>query len=392
MLLSMALLLLCGLMLYKIFSMIHLPGVLGLLVTGMLLGPYTLNMLNPSLLQVAPDLRQFALIIILIRAGLSLDVEDLKRVGRPALLLSFLPALLEIGGILLLGPLLLRISLAEALLLGTIVAAVSPAIVVPRMLQLMQEGYGRKRGVPQMVLAGATVDDIFVIVLFASALDGVMGGTFSSINLLQIPLGMAFGVFVGLVVGVFLYRWFSFVHMRDTVKLIVIISVATLLFGLEAFIGTLPYSGLIAIMVVGIAILKQDEPLAKRLSGKFEKLWVVAQVILFVLIGAEVQFSYALDAGLSLVLLICGGLVFRMVGVSLALIGSGLTPRERLFCHVAYMPKATVQAAIGAIPLTLGIPGGELFLTAAVVAILITAPLGAILMDRSYKKLLSLDR
>ncbi len=392
MLLSMALLLLCGLTLYKVCALLRIPGVIGLLLTGMVLGPYALNLLDPSLLAISGDLRQLALVIILIRAGLSLDIEDLKKVGRPALLLSCTPALFEVGGILLLGPPLLGISLEQALLLGTIVAAVSPAIIVPRMLQLMQDGYGKKRRIPQMILAGATVDDIFVIVLFTVALQAVVEGSFSYQALVGIPFSLIVGLLIGAVVGIVLYKLFRFFHMRDTIKVVIVLSFSIILLALESYVTPLPYSGLIAIMTLGGALLQQEKGLATRLSAKFEKLWLVAQITLFVLIGAEVQFAYALEAGIPVLILILGALCFRMLGVFIALWKSDLSLEERIFCLFSYMPKATVQAAIGAIPLSLAVPGGELFLTAAVVAILVTAPLGAVLMDLSYKKLLKDDR
>lgn len=389
MLLSMALILLCGLILNKIFTQLKLPGILGMLLTGMLLGPYALNLIDPTILAISGDLRQFALIIILIRAGLALDLQDLKMVGRPALLLSCVPALLEITGIVLLAPLLLGVPWQTAFLLGTVLAAVSPAIIVPRMLSLMQEGYGVTKRIPHLIMAGATVDDIFVIVLFTSALQGVMGEGFQFGNLGTVPLAIISGIALGVVVGMALHQLFKRMHMRDTVKIIILVSVSALLLVLESHTGVVPYSGLIAIMTVGGSLLKQNQVLAARLSGKFEKLWVIAQIMLFVFIGAEVQISYALEAGPLLVVLILGVLCFRMMGVALALLGTGLNKKERLFCMFAYIPKATVQAAIGAIPLTMGVPYGKLILTAAVVAVVITAPLGAILMDISYKRFLA---
>ncbi len=391
MLASMALILLCGLLLNRICINLKIPGVLGMLLTGILLGPYALDLIDPSILQISGDLREFALIVILLRAGLALDVKDLKQVGRPAILLSFVPALLEITGVILLAPLLFDISLIDAALLGSVIAAVSPAIIVPRMLHLMKEGYGAKKKIPHLIMAGATVDDIFVIVLFTSFLQGASGGELTLTTLITIPLSIAGGLIVGVIVGILLFQLFKLTKPRDTVKIIIILSTATLLVALENITRGVPYSGLIATMTVGGAILKQSTTMADRLSCKFEKLWVIAQIILFVLVGAEVQLSYAVQGGLPIIGLITGVLFFRILGVFISLIHTPLSKSERLFCAYSYIPKATVQAAIGAIPLSLGLASGQLIITAAVLAICITAPLGAICMDRSYKRLLNLD-
>ncbi len=391
MLASMALILLCGLLLNHICTTLKLPGVIGMLLTGILLGPYALDLIDPSILQISGDLREFALIIILLRAGLALDLQDLKQVGRPAILLSFVPALLEITGVTLLAPLLFDISLIDAALLGSVIAAVSPAIIVPRMLHLMKKGYGTRKRIPHLIMAGATVDDIFVIVLFTSFLQGATGGELTPITLITIPLSIFIGFIVGVAVGVLLFQLWKVAKPRDTVKIIMILSTAALLVALEEITGGIPYSGLIATMTVGGAILKQSTAVADRLSCKFEKLWVVAQIILFVLVGAEVQLSYAIQGSLPIIALIIGVLFFRIFGVCISLVHTPLSKEERLFCAYSYIPKATVQAAIGAIPLSLGLVSGQLIITAAVLAICITAPLGAICMDRSYRRLLNLD-
>lgn len=368
MLLSLALIFLCGLALGGIFWKLHLPQLLGMLLTGILLGPYVLNLLDSSILGISADLRQIALIIILTRAGLNLDLEDLKKVGRPAALLCFVPAAFEIAGMLLLAPRLLGISLLEAAVMGTVVAAVSPAVVVPGMLKLMEEGYGTQKSIPQMIMAGASVDDVFVIVLFTSF------------------TGLAGGILCGMLLVVF----FRKVHMRDSVKVIIILSLSFLLVTLEhALTGIVGFSGLLAVMSMGIALQKGRKEAAVRLSAKYSKLWVAAELLLFVLVGAAVDIPYAFRAGAAAAAVILGVLVFRMLGVLICLLGTELNRKEKLFCMFAYMPKATVQAAIGSVPLAMGLACGNIVLTVAVLAILITAPTGAFLIDFTYKRFLS---
>lgn len=389
MLLSIALILLTGLLLGGLFSKIKLPSLLGMIIVGIVLGPHALNLIDESILNISADLRQIALVIILTRAGLSLDISDLKRVGRPAILMCFVPACVEIIGTVLLAPLLLGISTLEAAIMGSVLAAVSPAVIVPRMIRLMEEGYGVDKGIPQLILAGASVDDVFVIVIFTAFTSLASTGELSPVSILQIPVSIVLGIIVGVIVGMVLVKFFRMFHMRDSVKLLIILSFSFLLIELQNQLeGIVPFSGLLAIMSLGIVIKRKYDILAKRLSGKYNKLWVAAEIFLFVLVGATVDLKYAAVAGVSAVLLVMGALVFRMMGVALCLIKTDLSRKERLFCMVAYVPKATVQAAIGAIPLTIGLSCGQIVLTVAVLSILITAPFGAICIDNLYKKLL----
>ena len=389
MLLSIALILLTGLLLGGLFSKIKLPSLLGMIIVGIVLGPHALNLIDESILNISADLRQIALVIILTRAGLSLDISDLKRVGRPAILMCFVPACVEIIGTVLLAPLLLGISTLEAAVMGSVLAAVSPAVIVPRMIRLMEEGYGVDKGIPQLILAGASVDDVFVIIIFTAFTSLASTGELSPVSILQIPVSIVLGIVVGVIVGMVLVKFFRMFHMRDSVKLLIILSFSFLLIELQNQLeGIVPFSGLLAIMSLGIVIKRKYDILAKRLSGKYNKLWVAAEIFLFVLVGATVDLKYAAVAGVSAVLLVVGALVFRMMGVALCLIKTDLSRKERLFCMVAYVPKATVQAAIGAIPLTMGLSCGQIVLTIAVLSILITAPFGAICIDNLYKKLL----
>lgn len=389
MLLSIALIFLCGMLLGSIFERLRLPRLLGMLLTGIVLGPHVLNLLDDSILLISADLRQIALIIILTRAGLNLDLEDLKKVGRPAVLMCFVPAAFEIAGMLLLAPKLLGISLIEAAVLGTVIAAVSPAVVVPKMLKLMDEGYGTDKSIPQLILAGASVDDVFVIVLFTSFTGLAKSGTFVAADLIKIPTSIVLGIAGGILCGLAFGELFKRVHMRDSAKVVLILSVSFLLVTLEHSItGVVGFSGLLAVMSMGIALQRKRHEVSVRLSVKFSKLWVAAELWLFVLVGAAVDIEYAFASGLSVVLLIFGVLIFRMAGVFVSLLKTQLNGRERLFCMLAYTPKATVQAAIGSVPLAMGLKCGDIVLTAAVVAILITAPLGAFAIDMTYKKLL----
>ena len=387
MLLSIAVILLTGLLLGGLFSKIKLPSLLGMIIVGIVLGPHALNLIDESILNISADLRQIALVIILTRAGLSLDISDLKRVGRPAILMCFVPACVEIIGTVLLAPLLLGISTLEAAVMGSVLAAVSPAVIVPRMIRLMEEGYGVDKSIPQLILAGASVDDVFVIVIFTAFTSLASTGELSPVSILQIPVSIVLGIIVGVIVGMVLVKFFRMFHMRDSVKLLIILSFSFLLIELQNQLeGIVPFSGLLAIMSLGIVIKRKYDILAKRLSGKYNKLWVAAEIFLFVLVGATVDLKYAVVAGVSAVLLVAGALVFRMIGVALCLIKTDLSRKERLFCMVAYVPKATVQAAIGAIPLTMGLSCGQIVLTIAVLSILITAPFGAICIDNLYKK------
>ena len=389
MLFSLAIMVLCALVLGGTMQKLKLPGLIGMLFTGILLGPFALNLIAPEVLNISADLRKIALVVILTRAGLALDIKDLKKVGRPAVLMCFVPATLEILATTFLAPLFFPITRLEAALLGTVLGAVSPAVVVPRMLKLMESGYGREKSIPQLIMAGASVDDIYVIVLFTSFLGMHTGNRFDAVSLLQIPVAILTGTAVGILVGLGLVQLFKRIHMRDTVKVLLLLSMSFLLVVLEDAIKPwLPMSGLLAVMALGGTILKQYENLAKRLSGKFSKIWVAAELLLFVLVGATVDIRYATGAGMAALALIVVVLLFRIVGVFISVLGTNMNVRERLFCAIAYLPKATVQAAIGGIPLAMGIGAGKTILTVAVLAILITAPLGAIGVDVLHGRLL----
>ena len=366
-----------------------------MLLTGILLGPYVLDLFDPSILGISADLRQMALVIILIKAGLSLNLADLKRVGRPAVLMAFLPAVFEIVAFVLLAPAVLGVDRVEAAVMGAVLGAVSPAVVVPRMVQLMEEGYGTDRGIPQMILAGASLDDVFVIVLFSTFVGMAQGGGANILDFVGIPVSILLGIALGAVVGWALARFFEICYahqrkIRNSVKVIIILGVAFGLLAVEDGLeGTVPVSGLLAIMSMALVLaMKIDHQVTLRLQQKYGKLWLCAEVILFVLVGAAVDIRYTLQAGPGAVLMIAIGLAFRSVGVWLCMLGTTLSGRERLYCVIAYLPKATVQAAIGGIPLALGLPCGNLVLSVAVLSILITAPLGAIGMDLTYQKLL----
>lgn len=390
MLTSLALILLLGMIMGSIFNKLKLPSLLGMLLTGIILGPYAFNLLDDKILTISPDLRQIALVIILTRAGLALDIEDLKKVGRPAILMCFVPALFEITGFVLIAPKLLGISILDAAIMGTVIAAVSPAVIVPKMLNLMKSGYGKSQSIPQLIMAGASVDDIFVIVLFTSFTSLATGGSFSATSLLQIPISIIIGLLLGILLGLILSYIFKHIHLRDSMKVIIILSISFLFITLENSLkGIIPISGLLAVMSMGATLLKTYSALANRISMKFSKLWVGAEIFLFVLVGATVDIKYALSSGIVVVLLILGCLIFRSVGVLSSLFKTNLNFKERVFCMISYMPKATVQAAIGSIPLALGLDCGQIVLTVAVSAILITAPLGALGIDITYKKLLT---
>jgi NhaP-type Na+/H+ or K+/H+ antiporter len=390
MLTSMALIFLTGMLMGAIFKKLKFPGLFGMLVTGIILGPHVLNLLDKSILNISSDLRQLALIIILARAGLSLDIRDLMKVGRPAVLMCFVPACLEIAGMMILAPSLLGVSLLDAAIMGAVVAAVSPAVVVPKMLNLMENNYGTDKSIPQMILAGASVDDVFVIVMFTSFIGLTQGEKISAVSFMQIPISIVLGIAGGIIAGLVLLKLFEKFHMRDSSKVIVILSTAFLLVALEQMMkGIIPISGLLAVMSLGIAIQRKNNDLASRMSSKFSKLWVAAELILFVLVGAAVDIKYAAQAGISAVILIFGVLAFRMLGVYLCMLKTNLTSKERIFCMIAYTPKATVQAAIGSVPLAMGLSCGKTVLTVAVMAILITAPLGAFGIDMTYKRFLN---
>ena len=390
MLTSIAIILLFGLLVGWIFSKVKLPSLLGMIIVGIVLSPHCLNLVDDSILTISGDLRQIALVIILTRAGLSLNFSDLKKVGRPAILMCFVPACIEMVGTIIFAPLLLNVSILDAAIIGSVMAAVSPAVVVPRMIKLIEDGYGTDKSIPQLILAGASVDDVFVIVVFTALTTLASTGEISAISFIQIPISILLGVLLGGVVGTILVCFFRRFHIRDSVKVLIILSVSFLLLELQNKLeGIVPVSGLLAIMSVGIIINQKYDVLAKRLSVKYNKLWLGAEIFLFVLVGIAVDLKYALAAGIVVILLVILALVFRMMGVAISLVKTKLNKKERLFCAVAYTPKATVQAALGTVPLVMGLSCGEMVLTVAVISILITAPFGAICVDNLYKKLLS---
>ena len=395
MLTSLALVFLLGLAAAALCSRIGLPRIIGMLLTGILIGPYVLNWLDDSILSISSELRQMALIIILIKAGLSLDLSDLKKVGRPAVMMSCVPASCEILAFFLLAPHILGINRIEAAVMGAVLGEVSPAVVVPRMVQLMEEKRGTGQGIPQMILAGVSCDDIYVIVLFSTFVGMAQGGSANMMDFVNIPvsivLGVALGAAVGLLLHLFLETAYRHVcYVRNSTKVILILGLSFLLMAVETWLkGIVSVSGLLAVMSMACVLkIKSPEKVTKRLSAKFGKLWIAAEAILFVLVGAAVDIRCAVQAGAAAVLMIVLALVFRAVGVSICMLGTGLNRKERLFCVIAYLPKATVQAAIGSVPLSMGLPCGQLVLSVAVLAILITAPLGAIGIDRTAGRLL----
>ncbi len=389
MLLSLGFILTLALILGGLLKQLKIPSLLGMILTGIILGPYVLDWIDGSILSISADLRKIALIVILIRAGLSLDIEDLKRVGRPAVLMCFIPATLEIIIIAYLSPKLLGITLLEGAILGTVIAAVSPAVVVPRMINLIEKGVGKKNSIPQLIMAGSSVDDIYVIVLFASFMNMYGGDSFHFVDLIKVPISIITGILLGIGLGYSLVKLFKHLHLRDTVKVMILFSVAFFVIALESILENyIPMSGLLAIMAIGASILSFYQPLAIRLKSKFAKIWVGAEIILFVLVGAAVDISYLSHAGFYSIIILGAGLVFRIMGVLISLIKTPLGWKERVFCSISYLPKATVQAAIGSIPLAEGVAAGNTILVMAVLAILLTAPIGAIGIDNTYKKLL----
>lgn len=395
MLTSLALVFLLGLAAAALCSRIGLPRIIGMLLTGILIGPYVLNWLDDSILSISSELRQMALIIILIKAGLSLNLSDLKKVGRPAVMMACVPASCEILAFFLLAPHILGINRIEAAVMGAVLGAVSPAVVVPRMVQLMEEKRGTGQGIPQMILAGASCDDIYVIVLFSTFVGMAQGGSANMMDFVNIPVSIVLGVALGAAVGLLLYLFLETAYrhgcyVRNSTKVILILGLSFLLMAVETWLkGIVSVSGLLAVMSMACVLkIKSPEKVTKRLSAKFGKLWIAAEAILFVLVGAAVDIRCAVQAGAAAVLMIALALVFRAVGVSICMLGTGLNRKERLFCVIAYLPKATVQAAIGSVPLSMGLPCGQLVLSVAVLAILITAPLGAIGIDRTAGRLL----
>ena len=389
MLTSIALIFILGLFGGWLFSKMKLPSLIGMIIVGIIISPHCLNMVDDSILSISGDLRQIALVIILTRAGLSLNISDLKKVGRPAILMCFVPACLEMIGTILIAPKVFGVSVLEAAVIGSVIAAVSPAVVVPRMIKLIGEGYGTKKSIPQLILAGASVDDVFVIVVFTAFTALASTGKVSASSFIQIPTSILLGVLLGGCVGMFFIWFFKKFHMRDSIKVLILLSVSFLLLELQNRMeSVIAISGLLAIMSMGIIIKQKYDVLAKRLSVKYNKLWIGSEIFLFVLVGIAVDLSYAKRAGAAVIFMVITALIFRMSGVALSLVKTNLNKKERLFFAIAYTPKATVQAAIGTIPLAMGLSCGEIVLTVAVVSILLTAPFGAICVDNLYKKLL----
>lgn len=395
MLTSLAFIFLAGLAMAALFQSLKLPRIIGMLITGISLGPYVLDLFDPSILSISSDLRQMALIIILLKAGLSLNLADLKKVGRPAIMMACVPASCELLAFFLFAPYILGVTRIEAAVMGAVLAAVSPAIVVPRMVHLMENGYGTDKSIPQLILAGASCDDIYVIVLFSTFTSMAQGGSAHVRDFVNIPISIILGILLGAVTGYALSLFFELAYrhdryIRNSVKVIIILGMSFMLMAIQNWLdGIVSVSGLLAVVSMACVIkIKCIPSVTKRLSEKFGKLWLAAEVILFVLVGAAVDIRYTLTAGLAAVGMILLALVFRSIGVSLCLLGTDLTWKERLFCIISYLPKATVQAAIGSVPLAMGLPCGKLVLSVAVLGILITAPLGAFGIDMTYKKLL----
>lgn len=399
MLTSLSFIFLVGLAMGAICQKLKLPRIIGMLATGIVLGPYVLDLLDPSILSISADLRKMALIIILLKAGLSLNLDDLKKVGRPAIMMSFVPASFEIIGYLLFAPEILGITRVEAAVMGSVLAAVSPAVVVPRMVQLMETKYGTEKAIPQMIMAGASCDDIFVIVLFTTFLSMAQGGSADIKAFANIPVSIILGIILGVIVGCLLYLFFETAYakkhyVRNSMKVIIVLGFSFLLIAIEGWLeGKIAVSGLLAVVSMACVLkMKCTAFVSKRLSEKFGKLWLAAEVILFVLVGAAVDIRYTLDAGLAAVAMIFIALIFRSFGVLLCTVKTDLPVKERVFCVIAYLPKATVQAAIGSVPFAAGLPCGKIVLSVAVMAIIITAPLGAFGMDFSYKKFLTREK
>ena len=396
MLTSLAFIFLVGLSMAAICQRLKLPRIIGMLITGIVLGPYVLDLLDPSILSISADLRQMALIIILLKAGLSLNLSDLKKVGHPAIMMSFVPASCEILAFFLFAPYILGITRIEAAVMGAVLGAVSPAVVVPRMVQLMEKRYGTTKSIPQLIMAGASCDDIFVIVLFTTFVSMAQGGSAHIMDFINIPISIVLGIVLGAIVGYFLSLFFetAYAHrhcVRNSMKVIIVLGVSFMLMAVETWLkGILSVSGLLAVVSMACVIkIKSVAFVSKRLSEKFGKSWLAAEVLLFVLVGAAVDIRYTLSAGIAAVLMILVALVFRSIGVAICLLGTSMNWKERIFCMIAYLPKATVQAAIGSVPLAMGLPCGQIVLSVAVLAILITAPLGALGIDLTYKRFLT---
>lgn len=389
MILSLGLILILGFIIGWLLSKIKIPGLVGMIIVGLLIGPYCLGLIDEKILSISTELRQVALVIILTRSGLNLDIDSLRKIGRPAILMSFIPATLEIIGTTLISQLLLEITIFESILLGTVLAAVSPAVVSPRMIKLIEERFGENHQVPKLILAGSSVDDIYVIVLFYTFLGLVGNNAFDFVSITMIPVTIILGVLLGIIVGFILSYILKKTNFKTTINILIIISSSFLMIGLENMLKDyISISSLLGIMVIGIILLFRNKEQAKQLSDGYNNLWIFFEIILFVLVGATVDFSYAINNGLIAILILMIGLLFRTLGVLLCLIKTKLTFKERLFTILAYIPKATVQASIGGIALTLGLSCGSIILTVSVISILITAPIGAILIDNLSSKLL----
>lgn len=388
MLLSIGLIIIFGLFFGWLFSKIHLPRIIGMLLAGIILGPHFLNLLDPLIIDMSGDLRKIALIIIIAKAGLSLDVSDLKRIGPPAVMLCFIPATFELLAFVLFAQTVMGVTILQAAILGAVMGAVSPAVTVPRLTKMIDDGYGVKKGIPQMLIAGASADDVYVIVIFSTLIGLEAGGSVNFINFLKIPMEIIFGAALGVLIGVLLSFYFKRFHIRDSLKITIIMALNMLLYWFE---GVAPVSGLLAVMAMGIAINMKTPTVSKRLSVKFSKLWVAAEIFLFVLVGSNVNIGYVTEAGLGMVLMLFIGLIFREIGTFLSVCGTGLNGKEILFCLISQLPKATVQAAIGGVPLAMGLACGNVVLTMAVISIVITAPLGAIGMDATLQRCITKD-
>ncbi len=388
MLLTIGLIILSGLIMGWIFSKLQLPRIIGMLIAGIILGPNLLNLLDPSVTNISGDLRKIALIIIIAKAGLSLNISDLKRIGRPAVMLCFVPATFEIIAFLLFAPAIMGVSILQAAILGAVMGAVSPAVTVPRLTKMIDDGYGTKKGIPQMLIAGASADDVYVIVLFSTLVSMEAGGSLNVLSLLRIPAEIVFGVGLGALLGLLLSLYFKKIHIRDSLKITIIMAFCMILYWVE---GIAPVSGLLAVMTLGIAMNMKIPEVSKRLSVKFTKLWVAAEIFLFVLVGATVNIGYVTESGLGMIIMLVIGLIFRELGTYLSILGTGLNTKEKIFCLISQLPKATVQAAIGGVPLAMGLGCGNIVLTMAVISIVITAPLGAIGMDATMHKYISKD-
>jgi NhaP-type Na+/H+ or K+/H+ antiporter len=392
MLLSIALIFTFGLLIGELFGKIKLPRFVGMILTGIVLGPFVLDLISIEILSISSDLRTIALVVILLRAGLNLDIDDLKMIGRPAILMSFVPAILEITAVVIFAPLLFDVSYLEAAILGSVLAAVSPAVIVPKMIYLMKQGYGGEKRVPHLVMASASVDDIFVIVLFTSFLSMYETGSFTLSTLYLVPLAIITGILSGVIIGLVLSHFFSYFRVRDTIKVLLLLAVSIFLIQVEHLIeDVLPFSALLSIMVLGIMYLSKSRDRALRLRDKFDKVWVFAELVLFVLVGAAVDIKLAFAAGILALVLLFLELLFRISGVIVSLIKTHYNKKEKTFIAMSYIPKATVQAAIGAIPLQMGVAHGDLILALAVLSIIVTAPIGALLIDFTHKKLLKKD-